>query len=133
MFIKTSLILLLSSYLFAMSINEDPAFKAIYNKERNSDKILLMMYSTESCPQCSYMKLKVFKDPKVAMFLNKHFVVLEKDVQKENLAEGFDYFGIPTIFFVDENGTQHGKFIGSARAKPFLQELEKVVQERVKR
>ncbi len=113
---------------FAMQINDDVSFKNIYKQKQNGSKIVLMIYSTKSCPQCAYMKQKVFKDDKVKQFLDKHFVILEKDVKKDSLPSGFEYFGVPTIFFIDKNGTKKGEFIGSSRAKPFLEKLEQLIE-----
>jgi len=126
---KIFLILLLATSAFGITIEDDPTFKKIFEKGQNSDKLVLMMYSAESCPQCAYMKEKVFKDSNVHAFLQKHFVVLEKDVHRDDLPSSFDYFGIPTIFFVDKDGKMRGKFVGSSRAAPFLKELEQIVQE----
>ncbi len=125
---KFLLVLLLAVSAFGIAIEDDPAFKKIYQLDQNSGKLVLMIYSAQSCPQCAYMKEKVFKEQHVQVFLKKHFVVLEKDVHKDDLPSGFDYFGIPTIFFVDREGRSRGKFVGSSRAAPFLQELKQVVQ-----
>jgi thioredoxin-related protein len=125
----------LLSFLFAalasgMQITDDASFKTIYEQKRNGNKIVLMLYTAKSCPQCAYMKQKVFQEPDVMEFMEEHFVVLEKDVSNDDLPSGFEYFGIPTIFFVDKDGVQIGKFIGSSRAKPFLEELRKIVKEK---
>ena len=125
---KLLLILLLAGAASGMTIEDDPAFKKIYQEEQNSDKLVLMMYSAHSCPQCAYMKEKVFQERNVQAFLKQHFVVLEKDVHRDDLPSGFDYFGIPTIFFVDREGRSIAKFVGSSRAVPFLQQLEQVIQ-----
>ena len=132
MFKKTFLFLLLVSYSFALQVTDDPSFKSIY-QQHNDDKIILMMYTASSCPQCAYMKQKVFKENRVKSFLNQHFVILEKNVQKDDLPSGFEYFGIPTMFFIDRNGTSIGKIIGSSRAEPFLQQLKQILKEKQNR
>lgn len=121
--------LLLAAFAWGIPITEDPSFKSIFAQKQNADRTVLMMYTAQTCPQCAYMKQKVFKAPEVKEYLDKHFVVLEKDVNRDDLPEGFDYFGIPTIFFVDRNGVQIGTFIGSARAEPFLETLRGIVKE----
>lgn len=122
------LLLLCLNLSFAMSVKEDPDFTAVYKQPQNSDKLVLMIYTVRSCPQCAYMKQKVFTDPAVAPFMQKHFVVVEKDIQRDDLPREFEYFGVPTIFFVDKGGKLIEKFSGSARAKPFLRELQGVVE-----
>jgi len=126
MFKKTLLILGFAASLFAVEITDDMAFKSSYLEKENSSKTTLMIYTTSSCPQCSYMKERTFKEANVAKYLQKHFIVLEKNIHQDLLPDGFEYFGIPTIFFVNKNGKQVGKFVGSARAKPFLDELKKI-------
>ncbi len=118
---------LIVSYVLGMQIEDDPTFKLIYQQKQNSNKIVLMLYSAKTCPQCSYMKEKVFKDKEVKKFMDTHFVILEKDINKDDLPNKFEYFGIPTMFFIDREGKQIGKIVGSSRAKQFLEQLKKVV------
>lgn len=110
-----------------MTITEDASFNRIY-KEHTDDKIVLMIYTTSSCPQCAYMKQKVFKENKVNAFMRKHFVILEKNIHKDNLPDGFEYFGIPTMFFINSNGVNIEKVVGSSRAEPFLKQLKQIVK-----
>jgi thioredoxin-related protein len=118
-------LLLTSSH--AMPITDDPSFKKVYQEKQNSHKIVLMLYTAKSCPQCAYMKQKVFKDTNVKKFLEEHFVIVEKDINRDDLPEEFKYFGIPTMFFIDSKGGKIGEFIGSSRAASFLEELQKIV------
>lgn len=124
-----TLLFILFSSLFATEIQEDASFTSIYADTKNNQKLVLMLYTAKSCPQCAYMKQKVFTDAKVQSFMQKHFVLLEKDINNDNLPEGFDYFGIPTMFFIDKNGKRVDTFIGSSRAEPFLKTLEKIVED----
>jgi len=112
-------------------ITEDRSFQTVYADPQNSDKLILMIYTAKSCPQCAYMKQKVFTDEKVKAFMTKHFVVLEKDINTDDLPKGFEYFGIPTMFFVNKNGKEVEKFIGSSRAEPFLETLQTIARERL--
>lgn len=121
------LFLSLLSFASSMQISDDPAFKKIYTEKQNNDKLTLMLYSAKTCPQCAYMKQKVFKDGKVNKYMKEHFIVLEKDINKDTLPEGFEYFGIPTMFFINNKGKQIGKIEGSSRANIFLKKLEKVI------
>jgi len=129
--IKTILLFLFSlNLLNAMQITDDIIFQNIYKQQQNSNKIVLMLYSAKTCPQCAYMKQKVFKNNEVKNFMNKHFILLEKDINKDDLPEGFDYFGIPTMFFVDKEGKQIAKIIGSSRSEAFLKQLKNIMEEK---
>ena len=123
------LFILTISSICAIQITQDLSFQNIYKDNQNNDKLVLMLYSAKTCPQCAYMKQKVFKNIEVKKFMDKQFVILEKDVNRDDLPQGFDYFGIPTMFFVNKEGNQVGKIIGSSRAKPFLQQIQNIVKE----
>jgi len=83
-----------------------------------------MMYSAVWCPECNYMKDVVFKDKKVADYIQKHFIVLTLDIQKDKLPKGFEYIGIPTFFFIDKNAQETNKIIGGDKASKFLKKLK---------
>ncbi len=121
---KLCLLLILVGFAFGFSIQNDAKFEEIYKTKSNKDKIVLMIYTAKSCPQCAYMKKKVFTQKNIKNFMDKNFVVLEKDIDKDDLPENFEYIGIPTMFFVNSKGEQIDKFVGSARADEFLEVLQ---------
>ena len=121
---KLCLLLILAGFAFGFSIQNDAKFEEIYNNKSNKDKIVLMIYTAKSCPQCAYMKKKVFTQKTIKNFMDKKFVVLEKDIDKDDLPENFEYIGIPTMFFVNSKGEQIDKFVGSTRADEFLEVLK---------
>ncbi len=112
--------------LSAVSIQNDEQFKNAVAGMGRENKLVLMIYSTEDCPECAYMKQKVFHDIAVEPYLNRHFVVIEKNVHKSKLPDGYDYFGIPTMFFIDKAGNKKETLIGSKRPQPFLGELRRI-------
>lgn len=120
------LILLFSSLLSAVSIQSDKEFQQAITKMGKENKLVLMIYTADDCPECAYMKEKVFHDKTVEAFLNTHFVVMEKNVHRNVLPEGFDYFGIPTMFFIDKGGVNQETVVGSKRPKAFLEILHGV-------
>ncbi|MFA6189004.1 MAG: thioredoxin fold domain-containing protein [Sulfuricurvum sp.] len=120
------LIVLFSSFLHAAPIQSDKEFQQAIKKMGNDDKLVLMIYTADDCPECAYMKQKVFHDKAVEPFLNRHFVVMEKNVHRSSLPDGYDYFGIPTMFFIDKAGVNKETLVGSKRPKPFLEALHGV-------
>ena len=115
-----------SSLGYAGQIIQDKGFQSIVAQKANDSKILLMIYTAKSCPQCAYMKQKVFQDAEVKAYMDRYFVVLEKDIHQDELPDGFGYFGIPTMFFIDREGKEIGKVIGSSRPGTFLKTLETI-------
>ncbi len=112
--------------LWAGTIQNDEAFKAAVSSMGKTDKLVLMIYTADDCPECAYMKKKVFHDPKVEKYLRANYVIVEKNVHRDKLPDGYDYFGIPTMFFIDKNGHKTETIVGSKRAQPFLIELRRI-------
>jgi len=107
-------------------IQNDEQFKNAVTGMANENKLVLMIYTTEDCPECAYMKQKVFHDKAIETYMNRNFVVIEKNVHRSKLPDGFDYFGIPTMFFIDRAGNKKETIIGSKRPQPFLAELRRI-------
>ncbi|MDO9266609.1 MAG: thioredoxin fold domain-containing protein [Sulfurimonas sp.] len=119
------MIVLFSSPLVAFTITQDKVFQEIYKNPQNQNKKILMIYTANNCPQCAYMKEKIFKEKEVFGYMSKHFVVIEKNTSTDELPEGFSYFGIPTMFIIDSKGNTIDTIVGSARAKDFLEMIKK--------
>lgn len=112
--------------LSAAPIQNDMQFKEAVAEMGQENKLVLMIYTTEDCPECAYMKQKVFHDKGVEPYLGRNFVVIEKNVHKSKLPDGYDFFGIPTMFFIDKAGNKKETMIGSKRPREFLAELRRI-------
>lgn len=112
--------------LWGGTIQNDDAFRSAVVSMGSEDKVVLMIYTTDDCPECAYMKTKVFHDKTVEPYMSQNFVVVEKNVHKNKLPDGYDYFGIPTMFFIDKTGNKKETIVGSKRAQPFLSELHRI-------
>lgn len=112
--------------LWGGTIQNDEAFKAAVSSMGKTDKLVLMIYTADDCPECAYMKQKVFHNKTVKPYLTRNFVVIEKNVHKSKLPDGYDFFGIPTMFFIDKNGNKKETIVGSKRPEPFLAELRRI-------
>lgn len=120
------LFVIFGSLLYAAPIQSDKEFQQAIEKMGKENKLVLMIYTTDDCPECAYMKQKVFHDKAVEPYLNRHFVIIEKNIHKSKLPDGYDYFGIPTMFFVDYAGNKKETLVGSKRPQPFLGELRRI-------
>jgi thiol:disulfide interchange protein len=112
--------------LSAAPIQNDAQFQQAVAGMGKENKLVLMIYTTEDCPECAYMKQKVFYDKEVEPYLGRNFVVIEKNVHKSKLPDGYDFFGIPTMFFIDKAGNKKETMIGSKRPREFLAELRRI-------
>lgn len=124
------LLCLIGSCLGAGSIQNDRDFQQGVEKAGQEEKLLLMIYTAADCPECAYMKQKVFHTDEVELYMKSRFVVIEKDVHRSKLPDGFDYFGIPTLFFITKEGVKKEVVVGSQRPKPFLETLKRVWEKR---
>lgn len=111
---------------FAAPIQNDDQFKIAVSSMGTNNKLVLMIYTTDDCPECAYMKQKVFHDKAVEIYMSHNFVVIEKNVHKSKLPDGYDFFGIPTMFFIDKAGNKKETLVGSQRPKPFLVDLRRI-------
>lgn len=112
--------------VFAAPIQNDDQFKTAVSSMGKENKLVLMIYTTDDCPECAYMKKKVFHDKTVEPYMSQNFVVIEKNVHKSKLPDGYDFFGIPTMFFIDKVGNKKETLVGSQRPKPFLADLRRI-------
>ena len=131
--IKVAKVLKVSILFFVMTltlwggiIQNDEQFKSAVSSIGSDNKLVLMIYTTDDCPECAYMKTKVFHDKTVEPYLTQNFVVIEKNVHKSKLPEGYDFFGIPTMFFIDKNGVKKETIVGSKRSPEFVKELHRI-------
>jgi thioredoxin-related protein len=118
------LIFALGISLIASDLQFEHDFNTALQKAKNQKKEVMMMYSAPWCPECNYMKEVVFKNKEVAAYIQKHFIVLSLDVQKDTLPDGFNFPGIPAFFFLDENAKEKNKIIGGDKADKFLKSLK---------
>lgn len=112
--------------VFAAPIQNDDQFKMAVSSMGKENKLVLMIYTTDDCPECAYMKKKVFHDKTVEPYMSQNFVVIEKNVHKSKLPDGYDFFGIPTMFFIDKAGNKKETIVGSRRAPEFVKELRRI-------
>lgn len=112
--------------LFAGTIQNDEQFKTAVSSMGSDNKLVLMIYTTDDCPECAYMKQKVFHDKAVEPYMVQNFVVIEKNVHKGKLPDGYDFFGIPTMFFIDKAGNKKETIVGSKRSPEFAKELHRI-------
>lgn len=112
--------------LWGGTIQNDEQFKTAVASMGSNNKLVLMIYTTDDCPECAYMKTKVFHDKTVESYMSQNFVVIEKNVHKSKLPDGYDFFGIPTMFFIDKAGNKKETLVGSKRAQPFLVDLRRI-------
>lgn len=118
---KIFLLLVTSLSLFSASINFEKDLQTAKAKAINENKKLMIMYSTPTCPECNYMKKKVFKNKELASYMNENFVSVVMDIKKQKKELPYKFIGIPTFYFSDASNMKLlAKRIGGTREANFL-------------
>ena len=121
------LISILTLSLFADSINFENDLSIAKQKAIDSNKKLMIMYSTPTCPECNYMKKKVLKDKEIVSFVNDNFLSVIMDIKKDEKILPYKFIGIPTFYFSDASSMKLlAKRIGGTREKQFLEIVKNV-------
>ncbi len=122
-----SVIFLLTISLFGAGINFEKDLVTAKQKAITENKKLMIMYSTPTCPECNYMKKKVFKDKKIISYTNENYVFVIMDIKKDKDILPYKFIGIPTFYFVNPNDMKLlSKKIGGTREAQFLSFIKQV-------
>jgi thioredoxin-related protein len=79
--------------------------EAALAKSRGEGKFTMLFFWTASCPYCRYFSDEVLTDPKVAADLNRGFVVVSIDSDRERaLARRYRVNAVPRLVFLDPGG-----------------------------
>jgi len=114
-----------SSFIVAQEVE----WRTDYNKARQEatekSRPLMLDFGTENCVHCKKLDAMTFRDPAVVGILNKSFVPLRIDAEKNSaLAEALRVERFPTLLLAAPDGkilaTQEG-YLDSARCHDWLQ------------
>ena len=73
--------------------------------QKQETKKLFLFFTAEWCAYCTKMVSQTFKDSKVITCINKNFIPVKVDFDRENkIASSYQVRGLPSIWFVAENG-----------------------------
>lgn len=108
----------------------------ISEAKQTKKKILLDVYA-DWCKWCKKLDAEVYAEPKVAAYLNKHYILIKVNGESNNkltyknekmteqqLSQGFGVTGFPTIIFLESNGDAIDKLGGFVPADRFLPILQ---------
>lgn len=87
-------------------VPDDVPYKTALENAKTKGKPLFVMLYADWCPHCNQMKKEVFSDPGVMEFLNKNYVCIWKNIEKEEgtaLKNKYNTKSLPTFLFLDPN------------------------------
>ena len=121
------LTLMITTFLFSSSIEFEKSLDIAKKRAIQENKKLMIMYSTPTCPECNYMKKKVFKNKDLASYINANFVSVVMDIKDDKEILPFSFIGIPTFYFAKaEDMTLISKKIGGSRESEFLEIVKSI-------
>ncbi|KOP37017.1 thioredoxin family protein [Flavobacterium sp. WLB] len=97
---------------------------AIENAKTQNKPVFIMLYA-DWCPHCNQMKKEVFSDQNVMDFLNKNYICIWKNIEKEEgiaLKNKFKTTSLPAFLFLDANETLLYALKGEMKKEDFLAE-----------
>ena len=82
--------------------------EGIRRGKQEKKKIFLNFYA-DWCHYCQVMEEKTFRDGAVAAYLNDHFIPVQVDSdRRQDIAREYSVQGLPTSFFIAEDGANIG-------------------------
>jgi len=89
------------------------------------NKKVFLVFNADWCRYCLKMEKETFQDPSVVAYVNRNFVPVSVNSDKEHaIAEKFKVQGLPSTWFLSENGDRIGSRPGFIPADEMLQILK---------
>ena len=88
-------------------------FKPGLAKSKQSSKTAMIYFYAQTCPSCTQMENKTWKDTRVIKTLNTRYIPIKVDVDQDKaVAVLYNVYYLPTIWFVKPDGQSLGNRIG---------------------
>ena len=87
----------------------------------NGDKPIFLYFHAAWCTYCTKLKKTTFKDKKILAYLEKNFVSIQVDTDKNQvLSREWKVKGLPTLWFLEPDGTKINSIPGYMDAAQLL-------------
>ncbi len=131
-FVLFAVIAILSTAATAEGINWYK-YDAGMAKASSEGKKIYINFHADWCYYCKVMEKTTFKDATVAKYLNKNYIPIRVDTEKEKkLAREFNIRGLPANWFLEPNGEKIGQKSGYLKPNQLLQNLKFIYDEKYK-
>ena len=88
-------------------------------------KSIFLYFHADWCGYCRKLKNETFKDDRVKAYLNDNFVSISVDTDKrQKLAQEWGVRGLPTLWFLESNGTKVNNLPGFVNAEQLYSILQ---------
>jgi thioredoxin-related protein len=106
-------------------VPSDTPYKTALETAKAEGKPLFVMLYADWCPHCNQMKKEVFSDPSVIDFLEKNYICVWKNIEKEEgiaLKNKFNTKALPAFLFLDTDETLLYALKGEMKKAEFMTE-----------
>jgi len=94
-------------------------------RSKADGKKTFLNFFAEWCAYCRKMEVETFKDRSVVEYLNRNFIAIQVDSDKEGkLAAIYDVRGLPTSWFIEQTGERISSLPGYVPADMLLKILK---------
>ena len=123
------LIIILPGYAVSDEINWQSYDKGLEMAKEQNKKIFLFFH-TDWCYYCKKMKQSTLKNPALIDYLNKYFVSITVNADKEKkISKRYAVLGLPTLWFLKKDSTRISKIPGFVNADIFIKVLKYIQTE----
>ncbi len=92
---------------------------------KTQNKKIFLYFHTSWCHYCKKMKKSTFSNPSVINYLNKYFISIAVDADKEKkIARTYAVRGFPTLWFLKKNSKKLSRIPGYVEADDLLKVLK---------
>lgn len=128
-FILTSLCLAAMFPALAQTDFRHITYDEAINAAKAENKMIFMDFYTDWCGPCKMMMRDVFPQKTVGDYMNKKFVCIKLNAEKEgkDLAKQYEINAYPTFIIINADKKIIGTKIGGASAEKFISDIDRLI------
>ena len=118
-----SIVALCSFSAMGQVVYQELSLTEAIEKSKATDNLVLVMASATWCGPCKYLEENVFPSKDVGDYLNSNVIFLKYELDladPDDIMKRFSINAYPTFIFVDGEGKETGRFVGSSEKEVFL-------------
>lgn len=100
--------------------SEKMTYEEAKRLSKETHKSIILNLTADNCQFCTKMNREVLEQVDVKNFLDKHFILVSINVDKEPIPLGIQRDITPTFVFVNEHEEIHSTLVGAWNKKDFM-------------
>lgn len=123
-FLFSSILLFAASKEFATTYGYTNDYKKALELSKETNKPIMLMISTKSCPWCRKLESATLRDKKINEYIQKHYIPMSVIRDVDNYPSKFKAPAVPIIYFIDDKENETAKIVGYKPADKFMEKLK---------